>query len=346
MVFSELKKLYTEKEYRIFLVLVLWLLIGFTIFQFKEFIPIWLGYVIFLPLLILCAILYIMSLIFRTDLKELTFKRIIIYCVISAVILIIFISIAVAIFLMLFVLALISYVLITATFYMYSCYRYGVDLDEKISKIEGAGRSILRGIIFFGGTIISLIIMIIIVGIGIYWGRTSGEVQFSFGGMAIVMMVIMIFLLSVGIISLFRGKLNAWLGIFFLFVSFYFIYLMISAYYIITSSSDTTYDLGSQIALYVFDVLLIIYTTTTLIGFKTEVLSEKLKFIKPDGVLMWLIFSKAAYEFAKAGLENINIGVFNAIAGLLVFVMLFFMAGLYGIISYGKREGETAESED
>ncbi|MFX1394074.1 MAG: hypothetical protein ACFFAH_10910 [Promethearchaeota archaeon] len=343
MVFSELKKLFTEKEYRLFLVLVLWLLIGFSIFQFKDFIPIWLGYVIFLPLLVICAILFIMSLIFRTNLKELTFKRIVIYCLIAAVIILILFALIAAIFLMLFVLALISYVLITATFYMYSCYRYGIDLDENIHKVEGSGRDVLKWIMFLGGTIISIIIMVILLVIGRFWSKTTGEVQFSFDGMTTVMIVIMIFLLVIGIISLFRGKLNAWLGIFFLFVSVYFLYLMISAYFIITSSGDTTYNFGLRLALYLFDVLLIIYTTTTLIGKKTEVLSEKLKFIKPDGILMWLIFSKAAYEFAKAGLENINIGVFNAIAGLLVFVVLFFIAGLYGIVSYGKREEEPAE---
>ena len=173
--FSELKKLFLEKEYRLFLILFLWLLIGFTIFQFKDFLPIWLGFVIFLPLLVICAILFIMSLIFRANLKELTFKRTIIYCLIAAVIVIIFIYIAAVLFLFLFTLAIISYVLITATFYMYTCYDYSVDLDEKIKKIGGIGRSILRGGVFLGGTIISLVIMLIIVILGINWGRTSGD---------------------------------------------------------------------------------------------------------------------------------------------------------------------------
>ena len=287
-----------------------------------------------------------MSLIFRANLKELTFKRTIIYCLIAAVIVIIFIYIAAVLFLFLFTLAIISYVLITATFYMYTCYDYSVDLDEKIKKIGGIGRSILRGGVFLGGTIISLVIMLIIVILGIYWGTITGEVQFSFKGMAIVMMVIMIFLLVVGIIALLRGKLNAWLGLFFLFVCIYCLYLMISAFYILRSDSETAYDIGPRLLLYVFDVLLIIYTTTSLIGTKTEVLSEKLKFIKADAVLMWLFFSKAAYEFAKGGIEDINIAVFNAIVGLVLFVVLFFIAGLYGIKTYGKREKDTKESED
>lgn len=287
-----------------------------------------------------------MSLIFRANLKELTFKRTIIYCLIAAVIVIIFIYIAAVLFLFLFTLAIISYVLITATFYMYTCYNYSVDLDEKIIKIGGIGRPILRGGVFLGGTIISLVIMLIIVILGINWGRISGAVQFSFDRMALFMMAIMIFLLVVGIITLLRGKLNAWLGLFFLFVCIYCLYLMISAFYILRSDSETAYDIGPRLLLYVFDVLLIIYTTTSLIGTKTEVLSEKLKFIKADAVLMWLFFSKAAYEFAKGGIEDINIAVFNAIVGLVLFVVLFFIAGLYGIKTYGKREKDTKESED
>ena len=121
---------------------------------------------------------------------------------------------------------------------------------------------------------------------------------------------------------------------------------MISAVNILRSDSETAYDIGPRLLLYVFDVLLIIYTTTSLIGTKTEVLSEKLKFIKTDGVLMWLFFSKAAYEFAKGGIENMNVAAFNDIAGLVLFALLFSIAGLYGIKAYSKRKKGTKESED
>ena len=120
---------------------------------------------------------------------------------------------------------------------------------------------------------------------------------------------------------------------------------MLSAYFVLTSS-ETAYSLGLRIAIYAVDVLLIVYTTATLIGQKTEVLSEKFKFVKPDGILMWLIFSKAAYEFAKAGIETMNISAFNAIAGIILFTVLFFIAGLYGIAKYAQREKRTMKSED
>jgi len=345
MVFAELKKLFTEKEYRLFMVLVLWLLIGFTIFQFKDVIPIWVGYVIFLPLLVICAILFIISLIFRAELKELTLKKTVIYCLIALVIIIIFFYIAALLFIFIFLIALISYVLITATFYMYSCYDFSVDLDEKVKNIEGSGGKILRWVIFLGLTVVSIIFMLIIINIGASMGRTAGEIQFSFDRMAVFFMVIMIFLLVIGFLALIAGKLNAWLGLFFLFCCIYYLYLMVSAYFVLTSS-ETAYSLGLRIAIYVFDVILIIYTTATLIGTKTEVLSEKFKFVKPDGILMWLIFSKAAYEFAKAGMENMNISAFNAIVGIILFTVLFFIAGLYGIAKYAQREKKSRKSED
>ena len=64
MVFSELKKLITEKEYRLYLVLVIWLLVGFTLLQFSQVIPIWVAMVIYLPLLGFCFTLLIVSFLF------------------------------------------------------------------------------------------------------------------------------------------------------------------------------------------------------------------------------------------------------------------------------------------
>ena len=348
MVVAELKKLFSEKEYRLFLVLFLWLLIGFTLFQFTDILPVWIAFVVFLPLLVICAILFIMSFVFRTDIKELSFKKIVIYLLIALVLFLLFVVIIAMIIIVLFMLAIISYVIITATFYMYGCYDGAVDLDDKILEMKGAKKPILRWSLFLGSTLISLVLMVIILNIAVHqMGRTTGEVQFSFDRMVILMVVLMLFLLVLGILFLFKGSLNAWLGLFFLFCCIYYLYLVISAYNLLISGGAKTTDIGARIALYIFDVLLIIYTTATLIGKKTEVISEKVKFIKPDGILMWLIFSKASYEFAAAAFsETMNITVFNALAGLVIFTVLFLIAGLYGIISYGKRKKKAKKSVD
>ncbi len=44
-------KLLKEKENRLYLILILWLLIGFTIFQFEVLFVV--GYIVFIPLIII-----------------------------------------------------------------------------------------------------------------------------------------------------------------------------------------------------------------------------------------------------------------------------------------------------
>ena len=68
MVFTDLKKI-LEKENRLFLILVILLIIGFTFSQFGL-----LGYgtYIFIFLLGICIVLFIAALIFRIDLKQLS----------------------------------------------------------------------------------------------------------------------------------------------------------------------------------------------------------------------------------------------------------------------------------
>ena len=66
--------------------------------------------------------------------------------------------------------------------------------------------------------------------------------------------------------------------------------------------------------------------------------------MKVDAVIMWLIFSKAAYEIAKAADPRIAADLINAVLGFFLFVPLFAIAGIYGIIKYGKvkKERESA----
>ncbi len=336
MVFKELKKLFTEKEYRLYLVLVIWLLAGFTLLQFSQVIPIWVAIVIYFPLLVFCITLLIVSFLFRRELRELSLKQILIYCALALIIAIFFAVIMIWLFVVIFVIAIISYIFITAIFYMYSSYRYGVDWDDKIYEIKKPFNNILRWLIFISCTVISIFILLRAADIGSSIEQ-SGQITVELGWIGFTIVLIMIFLAIIGVLTLFTGKLNAWLGIFFLWVVLYTIYLMIYAYNAFGSNGETTYGIGIQLVMYILDVLLIIYTITTIIGEKTEILSEKFKFIKPDAIIMWLIFSKAAYEFAKGG-QPAGIVRTTVIVQFLLFIPLLFIAGLYGIISYSKKK--------
>ena len=156
----------------------------------------------------------------------------------------------------------------------------------------------------------------------------------------IIIFIIIIALAIIGVLTLFIKRLNAWLGVFFLLVTFFTAYLMFSAYNALGSSGDTTYDLWLQIGIYLFDLCLIIYTISTILGEKSEKISETLKIMKVDAIIMWLIFSKAAYELAAAADPRIAADLLNSVLGFLLFIPLLIIAGIYGIIKYGKIKEE------
>ena len=335
MVFSDLKKI-IEKENRLFLILVILLIIGFTFSQFGL-----LGYgtYIFIFLLGICMVLFIAALIFQIDLKHLSHKQIILYLIIAFAItflLIIRIYLGQLLFQGFFIVGIVSYVAITSIFSMYYCYQLGVSWDEKIYK---KGYKWLRWLIFLGSTIFSLIFMLLISRLGIALQEGDIEVDFAFGVVAIIITIIVIFLAIIGGLYVLKGKLNAWLGIFFIWVSIYTLYLMLNAYFTL-STSESQYGLALRIALYLFDLFLILYTIGKLIGERSDIISKNLKFIKADAILIFLIFSKAAYEFGATEITAIDASRFGAIWGFVLFIPLLFITGLYGIITYSKKNKE------
>ena len=351
MVLKALKELFTLKENRLILVLFLWLIIGFTLLKFKAFIPISIGYIVFIPLLGICFILFFVALIFRREIRKSSWKQIVLYCILACLIIIPFIFILALIIQILVILALISYVFITAIFYMYGCYKVSVDLDDKILSLSKPKNNVLRWIAFVGGTILAIVFLVLTYFFGKIWAPKLFGTQQGFPNIALIILIITIFLAIVGCITLIKGNLNAWLGFFFIFVSIFTLYLMVSVYYAMGSQEGTTTDLLWIIGLYFFDVLLILYTTLTILQTKTEVLSKVFKFIKTDAILMWLIFSKAVFEFSKEGISSsvMNTSAFYAITVFVLFIPLLLIAGIYGIWTRGKimkKKAETTVSEN
>jgi hypothetical protein len=206
--------------------------------------------------------------------------------------------------------------------------------------LEEPKNQYLRWGIFIGGTLIALLIIRIIALYGATIARRSPAIADSIGLFGIIIMIIMVCLAVIGILTLIVKRLNAWLGIFFLLVTLFTIFLMLKAFYTLASSGDPTQNLALQILLYLFDLGLIIYTIATIIGEKSEKISETLKIMKVDAIIMWLIFSKAAYEIAAAADPNIAADAINAVLGFFLFVPLFAIAGIYGIIKYKKIKEE------
>lgn len=335
MVFSNLKKI-IEKENRLFFILIILLIIGFTFAQFGL-----LGYgrYIFTFLLGICIVLIIATLIFRIDLKHLSHKQVILYLIIAIAITFLLIMrfyLGNIFFQGFFILGIVSYVAITATFLMYSCYQLGVSWDEKFYK---KGWMWLRWLIFLGGTLIAIIFMLSITRLGMALQQRDVEIQFAFGVFALILTIMVIFFAVIGGLSVVRGKLNAWLGIFFMWVAIYTLYLMLNVYFSL-SSSESQYRLPFIIVLYVFDLFLILYTIGKLIGERADIISGKIKFLKADAILIFLIFSKAAYEFGATEITAIDASRFGAIWSFLLFIPLLFITGLYGIITYSRTSTE------
>ena len=341
---EDLKSLFFGKENRLVLILTIWLIVGFTYFSFIEYLPEVLGYIFFPPLLGFCFVFFIVSLVTKKDLRELDWKILLGCVIIGVVVAIIFTGIFRIIVAFLYRFGVISYIFITSIFYMYACYKYAFKADESASNLDEPKNNILRWTMFLGGTILSLFIVRIIAIIGVNWARRSPEIADGLGLIAIIIMFIMIGLAVIGILTLIFKRLNAWLGVFLLLVTIFIAYLMYKAYSAVGSSGDTTYDLWIQIGLYLFDLFLIIFTISTIIGEKSEKISETLKIVKVDAIIMWLIFSKAAYEIAVAADPRIPAETMNAVLGFILFIPLLAIAGIYGIIKYGKmkKEGESS----
>jgi ribosomal protein L40E len=225
---------------------------------------------------------------------------------------------------------------------MHYFYEIGVKVDDYLYKLPGSIKNFERKGFFFGGIIISIILLISAsIIIEVVTGGTRENVGFNTTVVAIFIIIIIVILGLIGIFLSKRGKINAWMGVFFVGVASYSIYLMISIVYTITSdgnSTSTSIPLG--IALYFINFLILLNVIGGLIGTKTTVLKQKLRIFSTDTILMWLIFSVTSYEFASLGLENIEVELFRYIVVYVLFIPFLFILGLYGIIHYNKIMGK------
>jgi len=62
--------------------------------------------------------------------------------------------------------------------------------------------------------------------------------------------------------------------------------------------------------------------------------------------LIFLLFSKAAYEFGATEITAIDASRFGAIWGFVLFIPLLFITGLYGILNYSKKSEERGQNKE
>lgn len=364
MGFADLKKLLT-KENRIFLFLIIWMLIGYTFLQFDfEFYIlgfVFNGFIIYIPLLVICIVLFLIAFFLGGDLRELNYKTVIKGIVFLVIVIIIFLFLGQEIIFLIgfysFLVSFIFYIFLTSIFSMYYCYRYGVKMDEVFYKMPAPVAFVWRWTIFLIFTAVAIFIVFFVGAISI--GVTEITVLLTIGNyqfrlydfvryVPIVIIGIIIGLLVISFISMIIGKnhpFNAWLGIFFLFSGVYACVLMVNTFLggQIANVSPLLDNPFTYLLIYVFEVLVILYTISTLIGTKAEIILDLKVFkpIKQDGILIFLILCKVADEFGDYLLVDNKIAGVNAVllknvAIFWLFIPLMVIMGLYGIISYGK----------
>lgn len=350
MVLQRLRELFTLKENRIFVVLLLWLIGGYIALNVFDLIglPI-VGIVIYFPLLSFTIFLLILN-IFKFKLREKTTKQLVLIFIISIPVMLILFYILI----ILFIFSIISYIAFTSIFLLYNCYNLGTKIDEKLYYKKGAW--LLRGLEFWVGFFISAIILLITGSILkelllIY----APEAETVLSSVFVMLLVIIAFLTFINIIFLLSKRFNAWLGIFFLFISFYAIYLVTKVFVqVIGIDISASYDPITYIAMMIFDIFLIVLSVSTIL-LRTEALDKKLKVISADSLLLWLIFSKGTWEFinnfpvnlliyipnSESLIEQINsFSLMTNLLVMLLFVWLVLIGGVIGILKYFKRKKE------
>ena len=370
---ENLKKL-GLKENRKYLILVIWLLVNITIIQlpFEFSVQIFainidlldlIGIITYVPFLTFLIFTFLYSLVSKKDVKEIAAWKVLLTFLLTLPLMFFLIPIMVGIFLF----SIISYVFFTSWFILYGAYLSSKRLDNTLKRRVHS--SFYRFIQFSGGSILSILLLTAyIIGseeIGRIIGLTFTPAIYNAMNYAVIFIgVIIIIFIVVGIIYMFKRIFNAWLGMFSLSVVIYTFYLLIKIFLALRSTGGEGTSIPTQIIMLIVDLFILIYSISTLMGSQAELLSKRLRIkrIGVDSVLIWLVFSKVAYEFIHnypftlfSGLaynDFINFldeNVINLIKN--VFVLLFFLfilvtLGFHEIKKYNLNERQFKDKVD
>ncbi|MFW9880721.1 MAG: hypothetical protein ACFFG0_47250 [Candidatus Thorarchaeota archaeon] len=354
-IIDNLKKLFKKGNWRL-LTLVIWLLIGVATIQFLPIV----GIFIFLPFLTFLMFLFLVSLASRKNILEYKPWKIFLLLILSLPLMVLLSIILIA----LFAFSILSYFFFTSWFILYACYLAGRGIDKKLLKYPKS-RPFIRTLIFFGGSMGSLMLLyLFIIGPTLFDFSAISTVEVPlFLNLAYIIIGGLISGLAIlGIVLMFKRIFNAWLGIFFILVTFYTLFLIVRIYLGLGDGEalnvENISSIWTTIGMLIVDLLIILYSLSTLMGPNAELLSKRFKHIGIDTAIIWLIFSKVAYEFirffpyslfeqihipwinALSALDNDVINLAKNIAVLVFFIVLFLVMGLYEIIKYNRKQKE------
>ncbi len=287
---TNLKKL-GEKENRIYLFLLIWLLIAYAIMEITKLlsVPI-IGIMVYFPLLGFTLFLFVIS-FFDIDIKEYSKLKILGLLIINVILVIIF-----AVFILIMVIvSVFSYFFFTSYFLLYGIFRTSMDTDEKLYYKRGAW--LWRQIEFWGGLFLALALLLVF--LYITWtAAIIANVTELIVTAYIAVILVIIGLTIFGLIYSFKRKFNAWLGTYFILVTIYTFYLNLKVFMQLYSGDETTSTIYISTLLLVLDLFILIYSVSCILGTQGEILAEKLPKFKTQTIFLYLIFSKEAREYA------------------------------------------------
>jgi len=370
---DNLKKL-GLKENRKYLILVIWLLVNITIIQlpFKFSVQIFavnldlldlIGIITYLPFLTFLVFTFLYSLVAKKDIKEVAAWKVMLTFFLTLPLMFFLIPIMVGIFLF----SIFSYIFFTSWFILYGTYLSSKRLDDTLKRRVHS--SFYRVIQFSGGSILSIVLLTAyIIGseeVGTLIGLTITPAIYDTLNYAVLFIgVIVIIFIVIGIIYMFKRIFNAWLGMFSLSVVIYTFYLLIKIFLALRSTGGEGTSIPTQIIMLIVDLFILLYSISTLMGSQAELLSKRLRIkrIGVDSVLIWLVFSKVAYEFIHNYPFTLFSGfAYNDIINLLdenvinliknIFVLLFFLLilvtlGFHEIKKYNLNERQFKDKVD
>lgn len=370
---ENLKKL-GLKENRKYLILVIWLLVNITIIQlpFKYSVQIFainidlldlIGVIIYVPFLTFLVFTFLYSLVAKKDVKDIASWKVLLVFFLTLPLMFFLIPIMVGIFLF----SIFSYFFFTSWFILYGSYLSSKRLDDSFKRRVHS--SFYRIIQFFGGSILSIVLLVAyLVGsqtIGDLVGLTLTQAVYDTLNYVVVFIgIIVIIFIIVGIVFMFKRIFNAWLGMFSLSVVIYTFYLLIKIFLALRSTGGEETSITTQIIMLIVDLGILIYSVSTLMGSQAELLSKNIgiKRIGVDSVLIWLVFSKVAYEFIHnypfalfSGfayvdfidvLDEAVINLVKNIGVLFFFLILLVTLGFYQIKKYNLNEKKFRDKVD
>jgi len=370
---ENLKKL-GLKENRKYLILIIWLLVNITIIQLPfefsvQIFGIWvdlldlIGVITYVPFLTFLAFTFLYSLIAKKDIKEVTSGKILLIFFLTLPLMFFLIPFIVGIFLF----SIFSYIFFTSWFILYGAYLSSKRLDDSLKRRVHS--SFYRVIQFFGGSILSIVLLTAYLfgaqTIGDLIGLTfTQDVYDTLNYVVIFIGIILLIFIIVGIVFMFKKIFNAWLGMFSLSVVIYTFYLLVKIFLALRSTGGEETSFTTQIIMLIVDLVILLYSVSTLMGSQAELLSKKIRIkrIGVDSVLIWLVFSKVAYEF----IHNYPFALFSGFAyvdyisvldqdvinlgknyGVLFFFLILLVTlGFYQITKYNLNERKFKDKVD